>query len=206
MNKKGLVLIFLTSLALVNVGLFWAIFTGRFSIKKPAITSGASTETNSPEVNLGPKEDQNYTNYTNEEFGFSIAYLNDWDLPEEKRITPSQQHLYTINLNPDDEIYIINIYDQPSPISLGSFVRGYFDVGDGVSWTQETEINNQEALQFVLPQGGLTPTGIGAVAFRQGSYVLVIQTPIKEAPEKDLKQLVNNPIIIQLAESFQWIE
>ena len=206
MNKKSLILIILIAFVLIIGSLTLAALTGRLLIKKPAITSGVSTETDSFKTNSGLEKDQSYTQYTNEEFGFSLAYPADWDLPKEERITPPQQHLYTVSLNPSGEVYPINIYDQPSPISLGSFVRGYFDLGDSVSWTQETEINGQEALQFVLPQGGLTPTGIGAMAFRQGSYILVIQIPIKEAPEKDLKQLVNDSRLIQLTESFQWVE
>lgn len=203
MNKKGLLLIVFVILILVVIGFILVILTDRLIIKKPAIISGVSTGNNSSSIESELEADQTYTQYTNEEFGFSLAYPASWDLPQERRITPPQQYLYTLSLNPGGEVYTINIYDQPSPISLASFVRGYFNE---VSWTQETEINNQEALEFVLPEGGLTATGIGAIVFRQGSYILVIQTPIEEAPANDLKQLINDPRLTQLSESFQWVD
>jgi hypothetical protein len=206
MKKKNSILIIFLILVLVIGSFILATLTKRFLIKKPAITSGVSTETDSLKTNSESEKDQEYTQYTNEEFGFLLEYSADWALPEEERITPPQQHLYTINLSPDKEVYLINIYDQPSPISLSSFVRSYFDLGNGFIWTQETEVNGQEALQFVLPQDGLAPIGIGAVAFRQGTYILIIQTPPKEAPEDDLKQLINDSRLIQLTESFQWLE
>lgn len=202
-QKQLLVLIFLVVLALLFGGFTFAIKTGRIALgptKEPTISSGVSTEvTPTPEVTR-------CTLYTNEEYGFSLCYPVNWDLPEEEKITPSQQHLYQITLNPKGISYMVNIYDQPSPISLGSFVRNYFkDIEGGVSWTNEIEINNQEALQFFIPKAGTTPMGIGALAFRKGNYILTISTPAKKAPEGDLKQLVNEETLTRLADSFQWV-
>jgi len=128
-------------------------------------------------------------------------------LPEEEKIAPSEQHLYQITLNPKGISYMVNIYDQPSPIPLESFVRNYFkDIEGGVSWTNGVEINNQEALQFFIPKAGTTPMGIGAVAFRKGSYILTISAPAKKVPEGDLEQLVNESTLTQLTESFNWVQ
>ncbi|MBU3957096.1 hypothetical protein KKI19_02385 [Patescibacteria group bacterium] len=204
-QKQPLVLIFLVVLALLFGGLTFAIKTGRITLgptKEPTISSGVSTE-----VTPTPEDSSRCTLYTNEEYGFSLCYQINWDLPEEEKITPSQQHLYQITLNPDGMSYMVNIYDQPSPISLGSFVRNYFqDIESGVSWTNDIEINDQEALQFFIPKAGTTPMGIGAVAFRKGSYILTISTPAQKAPEGDLKQLVNEETLTQLAESFNWVK
>jgi len=102
---------------------------------------------------------------------------------------------------------MVNIYGQPSPISLGSFVRDYFkDVEAGVSWSDDVEINDQEALEFVISKTSTEPLGIGAVAFRKENYILTISTPAKKVPEGDLKKVVNDEILVRLTESFQWIE
>lgn len=205
MNKKQpLVLIFLGVLVLLLGGLTFAIRTGRITLgptKEAAISSGVSTE-----VTPTPETSQ-CTFYTNEEYGFSLCYPVNWDLPEEEKITPSQQHLYQITLNPKRISYMVNIYDQPSPISLESFVRNYFqDIEGGVSWTNDTEINNQEALQFYISKAGIAPMGIGAVAFRKNSYILTISAPAKKALDGDLKQLVNEPTLTRLVDSFEWVQ
>lgn len=204
-QKQPLVLIFLVILALLFGGLTFAIKTGRIALrpaKEPTISSGVSIE-----VTPTPEDSSRCTLYTNEEYGFSLCYPVNWDLPEEEKITPPQQHLYQISLNPKGMSYMVNIYDQPSPISLESFVRNYFqDVEAGVSWTNEIEINSQEALQFFIPKAGTAPTGIGAVAFRKGNYILTISTPAQKVPEGDLKQLVNELTLTRLAESFEWIQ
>lgn len=205
MNKKQpLVLIFLVMLALLFGGLTFAIKTGRIALgpaKEATISSGVTTEA-SPTPGA-----TRCTFYTNEEYGFSLCYPVNWDLPEEEKITPSQQHLYQITLNPKGISYMVNIYDQPSPIPLESFVRNYFkDIEGGVGWTNDIEINNQEALQFFIPKAGATPMGIGAVAFRKGSYILTISTPAKKVPEGDLEQLVNEPTLTRLTESFEWVD
>lgn len=205
MDKRQLkIFIVLIILVLVFSGVTLGLRTGRLSLgpaKEATISSGVTTEA-SP-----TSEATRCTLYTNEEYGFSLCYPVNWDLPEEVKITPSQQHLYQISLNPDGMSYMVNVYDQPSPISLGSFVRNYFkDVEAGVSWTNDVEINDQEALQFFIPKAGTIPMGIGAVAFRKGSYVLTISTPAQKAPEGDLKQLVNEETLTRLADSFQWID
>lgn len=197
--------VFIVILVLVLSGIGLCFQTRRFfsnRVKEATISSGVSTETNS-----FPTASPACTIYTNEEYGFSLCYLADWSLPKEEKITPSQQHLYQITLNPKGISYMINIYDQPSPVSLGSFVRSYFKgIEGGVSWTNDIEINNQKALQFFIPKMGARPMGIGAVAFRKGSYILTFSTPAKSVPEGDLKQLVNENTLTQLVESFQWVE
>jgi len=192
-------------LALLFGGFTFAIKTGRIALgpaKEATISSGVTTE-GSP-----PLEDSSRcTLYTNEEYGYSLCYPINWDLPEEEKITPSQQHLYQIVLNPKGISYMVNIYDQPSPIPLESFIRNYFqDIEGGVSWTNDIEINDQEALQFFIPKAGTTPMGIGAVAFRKGSYILTISSPAKKVPDGDLEQLVNEPTLTRLAESFEWVD
>lgn len=205
MNKQWGIFIVLIVLALLFGSLTFAIRTGRIALgptKEATISSGVTTE-----ASPAPEVSSRCTLYTNEEYGFSLCYPVNWAFPKEEKVTPLQQHLYQISLNPDGMSYMVNIYDQPSPISLGSFVRDYFkEVEAGVSWTNDIEINNQEALQFFIPKAGTTPTGIGAVAFRKGSYILTISTPAKKAPEGDLKQLVNEETLIRLANSFQWID
>ena len=195
MKKRGVFLV-LMALVFVSLGLFYLIKTGRVTFKspkEPAITSGVATEDSIS------SQDRRTTLYTNEEFGFSLRYSVNWELPEEKRITPPQQHLYQIVFPPDG--YQIDLYDQPSPISLGSFVRSYFPE---VNWNQEIIINQQEGLQFVLSQSG--GKGTGAVALRKASYILVISTPEKKAPEGGWQTLVQDETLTRLVESFQWLE
>lgn len=203
-QKQPLVLMFLVVLALLFGGFTFAVKTGRITLgpaKEPTISSGVTTEA-SPTPGA-----TRCTLYTNEEYGFSLCYPVNWDLPEEEKIAPSQQHLYQITLNPKGISYMVNIYDQPSPISLDSFVCNYFkDIEGGVSWTNDIKINNQEALQFFIPKAGTTPMGIGAVAFRKGSYILTISSPAQKVPEGDLRQLVNELALTRLAESFEWVE
>lgn len=204
MKKNWGILIFLIILSLLFGGFTWGIKTGRIALgpaKEATISSGVTTE-----ASPAPEISSRCTLYTNEEYGFSLCYPINWALPKEEKITPSQQHLYQITLNPDGMSYMVNIYDQPSPISLGSFVRNYFqDIESGVSWTNDIEINDQEALQFFIPKAGTTPMGIGAVAFRKGSYILTISSPAQKVPEGDLEQLVNESTLTRLAESFEWV-
>jgi len=195
MKKRGVFLV-LMALVFVSLGLFYLIKTGRVAFKspkEPAITSGVATEDSIS------SQDRRTTLYTNEEFGFSLSYPVNWELPEEKRITPPQQHLYQIVFPPEG--YQINLYDQPSPISLGSFVRSYFPE---VSWSQEAIINQQESLQFVLSRDG--GKGMGAVALRKASYILVLSTPEKKALAGDWLSLVQDETLTRLVESFQWLE
>lgn len=183
-------------LVFVSLGLFYLIKTDQVTLKsnkESAITSGVATE------ELIPSQNSQTTLYTNEEFDFSLNYSVDWDLPEEKRIVPPQQHLYQIVFKPEE--YKIDIYDQPSPISLGSFVRDYFSE---LIWNQEVIINQQECLQFVLSQEGTK--GIGAVALRKGNHILVISAPEKKVSAGNWRQLVQDEILIRLVESFQWLE
>jgi hypothetical protein len=180
---------------LIFAGVSWGVKNGRLSFRKADISSGISTK-----ATPRPKTDTSCTLYTNIEYGFSICYPLDWALPEEEKITPSQQHLYQITLNPYGEAYLIDLYDQPSPVSLEDFVRNYFPE---VNWSSEVTINDREALQFVLSQKG---SNIGAVAFKKANSILIISTPEKKPQEDNWQQLANDEILTQLRESFQWVE
>lgn len=201
MVKKWLGLVLL----LVFIGLSLGFIASRFSERQPQETepsSGASAAA-SPTPDLNPA----CTRYTNEGYGFSVCYPLQWRLPEEGKVAPPQQHLYQIILDPGGEEYLIDIYNQPAPVSLGSFVRDYFkDVEAGVSWTNDLEIGGQKALQFFIPKMGARAVGIGAVAFRKEGYILTLSTPAKRVPEGDLKQLVNEATLTQLARSFEWVD
>lgn len=198
MKKVGLILILMA----VSLSLGFAFDRFWFKSSEEAVPSEASSEP-SPTAEPIPL----CTRYTNGEYNFSLCYPLEWALPQEETITPPQQHLYQISLNPNGESYLVNIYDQPTPVSLGSFVRDYFKgVETGISWTNEVEINGQKALQFFLPMSGAMPVGIGGIAFRKGPYILTLTTPEKRIPGGDFKQIVNEETLTQLAESFEWIE
>jgi hypothetical protein len=194
MKKRGGFLL-LVVLVFVSLGFFVLFKTGRWQQfkKEPAITSGVSSEESSF------SQENRTTLYINEEFGFSLRYPANWELPNEKKITPFQQHLYQIVFPPEG--YQIDIYDQPSLISLSSFVRDYFPE---VTWSQETIVNQQEGFQFVLSQGGTK--GIGVIALRKGSFILVISTPEKEASEGNWSLLVQDETLTKLVASFQWLK
>lgn len=190
-------------LAFGAIGL--AAVMGRLPLKQGK--KGTTPTKTSLEVTPTPELSSKCTRYTNEEYGFSLCYPLEWAIPVEGWIEPPHQHLHQVVLDPLGEGYLVDIYNQPTPVSLGSFVRDYFkDIEAGVSWTDDVEINGQEALQFFLPKMGVKPMGTGAVAFRKKSYVLTISTPVKEAPEGDPKKLVNEAILTRLVESFEWIE
>lgn len=204
MKKNWGVLIILTILLLISLGLFLAIKNEWLTFgptKEPTISSGVSTETG-----LDSEGGYRTTHYTNEEFGFSLNYPSNWALPEEEQITPSQQHLYHITLNPQgEERYYVDIYDQPSPISLRSFVANYFkEIESGPSKIAEAIINGEEAVRFVMRIPSMTgPTGMPHIAFKKGPYVLILsRTAIKAEPEEILRDKILNII----AESFQWVE
>jgi hypothetical protein len=138
------------------------------------------------------------THYSNEEFGFSLAYPVAWNLPQETKITPPQQHLYQIVLNPGRTEYFVDIYHQMMPLPLANFVRDYFP---DVSWSGEQKINGQDVVKFFLPQTGLEPAGAAGVAFAKGNDILVISTPVLKG-EKE--KVINDPVLKQIAESFVW--
>lgn len=198
MKKEGLILVLAG--AVLSLGFAFDRFRLKpFEEEAPSVVSLEPSPT--------PESVPLCTRYTNGEYSFSLCYPLEWALPEEEAIIPPQQHLYQITLNPQSENYLIDIYDQPAPISLGSFVRDYFQGAEtSVSWTNEVEIKGQEALQFFLPRTGAMPVGIGGIAFRKGPYVLTITTPEKRLSEGDFKQIVNEKTLTQLAESFEWAE
>lgn len=138
------------------------------------------------------------THYSNKEFGFSLAYPVEWSLPQETKITPPQQHLYQIILNPQGTQYFIDIYRQMMPLPLVNFVRDYFSEAN---WVEEQKIGSQDVVRFFLPKSGLEPTGSAGMAFAEGNDVLVISTPIVRG---DKDSVVNDPVLNQLAESFSW--
>jgi len=77
-----------------------------------------------------------------------LVYPVEWNLPKETKITPPQQHLYQIILNPQGNQYFIDIYRQMMPLPLANFVRDYFSEAN---WIEEQKINEQEVVKFFLP-------------------------------------------------------
>lgn len=138
------------------------------------------------------------TKYTNQEFGFSLAYPAEWHLPQETKINPPQQHLYQIVLNPGRTEYFVDIYRQMMPLPLTNFIRNYFTEAN---WAEEQKIGSQDVVRFFLPKVGLEPAGAAGVAFAKGNDVLVISTPVLKG-EKE--KIINDQILNQLAESFVW--
>lgn len=139
------------------------------------------------------------THYSNKEFGFSLAYPVAWNLPQETKINPPQQHLYQIILNYSGETeYFVDIYRQMMPLPLGNFVRDYFSEAN---WIEEQKINEQEVVRFFLPKAGLESNGAAGVAFAKDNDVLVISTLVLKG-EKE--KIINDTILNQLAESFAW--
>jgi len=205
--ERRLTGVFIVAVILVLVfgAIGLAAVMGRLPLKQSK--KGTTPTKTSLEVTPTPKLSSQCTRYTNEEYGFSLCYPLEWAIPLEGWIEPPHQHLHQVVLDPLGESYLVDIYSQPTPVPLGSFVRDYFkDIGAGVGWTDDVEINSQEALQFFLPKMGVKPLGVGAVAFRKEGYVLTISTPVKEAPEGDPKQLANEAILTRLVESFEWVE
>lgn len=145
------------------------------------------------------------TRYTNEEFGFSLSYPAGWRIPVEGRIEPPRQHLYQIALNPGTEAqFLVDIYDQPSPIPLSSFVEGFFaDIEDGPSEIVETTINDNEAIKFFMAKLGLTSQGAGKTGFRKGAYIVIISTPLIKG---SASAVLADETLSALSESFEWVE
>lgn len=149
---------------------------------------------------LTPTPTMVLTKYTNQEFGFSLSYPAEWNLPQETKITLPQQHLYQIILNPGGMEYFVDIYRQMMPLPLANFIRNYFSEAD---WFEEQKIGEQNVVRFFLPKGGLEPSGTVGVAFAKSNDVLVISTSVLKG-EKE--KIVNDPVLNQLAGSFAWQE
>ncbi len=196
MNKRFVVIIIFI-LALVTFLVF-------FSIKRGFRSFDSKIE-NQLEMEISPTPTAvvKFTNYTNQEYGFSFSYPAFWDLPLEEKITPSQEHLYQITLNPTKVNYFVDLYSQPLTISLESFLRGYFkDFEGGVSWTQKARINNYEIIKFFIPKAALEPTGKGGFAFRKGELILIISTSIVRGQREEV---FSNGVFLNLVESFSWL-
>ena len=140
------------------------------------------------------------TKYTNQEFGFSFDYPAEWSLPQETKITPPQQHLYQIILNPQGTQYFIDLYRQMMPLPLTNFVRDYFAEAN---WSEEQKINEQNVAKFFLPKLGLEPNGTAGIAFTKGNNVLIISTSVVKGNKEEI---INDAVLNQLAESFAWQE
>lgn len=189
MAKKRILIIFILIIFLGFLG--WLI-KGKINLSSDSqkITQENPLPTPTPIIPL--------TKYSNQEFGFSLAYPAEWSLPQEKKINPPQQHLYQIIFNPQGEEYFIDIYRQMMPLPLTNFVRNYFTEAN---WSEEQKINEQNVVKFFLPKLGLEPTGSAGMAFAKGNDVLVISTSnLKGEKEK----IINDLILNQIAESFTW--
>ena len=191
MAKKRILIIFILIIFLGFLG--WLV--------KSKINLSSSSQKITQENPLPtPTTTITLTKYTDQEFGFSLAYPNEWSLPKETKITPPQQHLYQIIFNPGGIQYFVDIYQQMMPLPLGNFIRDYFPEAN---WSEEQKINNQNIVKFFLPKSGLEPSGMAGIAFAKGNDVLVISTPILKG-EKE--KIINDSILNQLAQSFVWQE
>lgn len=199
MNKKTLILLLI--LLFVVAGTM-ALLSGQISLprlgpaKEEVATVGGKIEAQPPTLTA-------WTRYTDEEFGFSLSYPSDWGIPVEGWIEPPSQHLHQIVLNPDtEEQYLVDIYSQPSPISLINFINAYFgEIEAGPSEIEEVTINGNEAVKFFMAKAGLTPKGIGKIGFRKNPYIVIISTPLTEG---ETKTILADEDLNQIAESFEW--
>ena len=191
MAKKRILIIFIL---IIFLG-----FLGWLAKSKINLPSGSQKITQENPLPI-PTSTIVLTKYTNQEFGFSLAYPVEWNLPKETKITPPQQHLYQIIFNPGGEEYFIDIYRQMMPLPLTNFVRNYFTEA---SWSEEQKINEQNVVRFFLPKSGLEPNGTAGIAFAKGNDVLVILTSILKG-EKE--KIINDTILNQLTGSFVWQE
>lgn len=175
------------------LSLFFSGIIFRFTRKKPVVQPSFLPILPTPTIV------SDWVEFNNKKYGFSLSYPLTWNPPEEKEISPPQQHLKQFILDSGKEEYLVDVYEQSLPVSLSSFVRDYFDEA---SWIKE----NQPAVQFFIPKMGAEPVGIAGIAFQKKGLVLTISTPIKNVPGGDLKSLVNEPILTQMVESFRWTE
>ena len=196
MNKRFVVIIILI-LALVTLLVF-------FSIKRGFRSFDGKIE-NQLEMKISPTPTVvvKFTNYTNQKYGFSFSYPAFWDLPLEEKITPSQEHLYQITLNPTRVNYFIDLYSQPLTISTESFLRDYFkDFEGGVSWLDRESINNKQAVKFFITKAALEPTGKAGIAFRRGDLIFIMSTSFIRGEKGEV---FSNEAFLNLVESFSWL-
>ena len=191
MAKKRILIIFILIIFLGFLG-----WLAKSKINLPSDSQNVTQENPLPTPTITTA----LTKYSNQEFGFSLAYPNEWSLPKETKITPPQQHLYQIIFNPGGEEYFVDIYSQMMPLPLVNFVRNYFTEAN---WSEEQKINEQNVVKFFLPKSGLEPSGMAGIAFAKGNDVLVISTSnLKGEKEK----IINSSVLNQLAESLAWQE
>lgn len=200
-NKKKVLISILTLIVIALIVMGIIVF---FRPDKPR-TQGSQSVVEK----ITPTPILTLTHYSNKEFGFSFDYPAEWNLPQETKVTPPQQHFYQIVLNPQGNQYFIDIYRQMMPLPLANFVRDYFAEAN---WSEEQKINNQNIVKFFLPKSGLEPSGSAGVAFAKGNKedlvsrlarndVLVISTSILKG-EKE--KIINDLILNQIAASFAW--
>ena len=191
MAKKRILII---ALIIIFLGFLGWLAKGKINLLSSPqnVTQENSLPTPTPTIVL--------TKYTNQEFGFSLAYPAEWSLPQETKIIPPQQHFYQIILNPGGVQYFIDIYRQMMPLPLANFVRDYFTEAN---WSEEQKINEQNVVRFFLPKSGLEPSGSAGIAFAKDNNVLVISiSNLKGEKEK----IINDEILNQMAESFAWLK
>ena len=189
MAKKRILIIFIL---IILLGFFGWLIKGKINL-----SSGSQKITQENPLPI-PTSTIILTKYTNQEFGFSLAYPVEWNLPKETKITPPQQHLYQIILNPQGVQYFVNIYRQMMPLPLVNFIRDYFPEAN---WSEEQKINEQNVVKFFLPKSGLEPSGTAGMTFAKDNDVLIISTPVLKG-EKE--KIINDPVLNQLTEGFNW--
>jgi len=193
--KKRTTSIFLFTIILIFFLVIF-VFQGGFKFQKEEIKNQLQEVTPTPnEISV--------TKYSNQEYGFLIEYPSLWSLPLEEKITPSQEHLYRITLNPQGVNYFIDFYKQPITISEESFLRDYFkDFEGGVNYLNREIINNKQAVKFFVPKAGLEPQGKSGVVFRQDDLIVIISTSIIKGGKEEI---FKNENFLNLVESFDWL-
>jgi hypothetical protein len=195
MNKRLLVIIFFVSALIIFLVFFF--LKGGFKFSERGIENQLkATPTPTAVISL--------TKYSHQKYNFSIEYPAFWSLPLEEEITPSQEHLYQITLNPQEINYFIDLYKQPMTVSVESFLRDYFkDFEGGVSYLNREKINNHQAVEFFIPKAALEPTGKAGVAFRKDDLILILSTSFIHGEKEDV---FTNETFANLIKSFTWLD
>ena len=179
------------------------IFLVFFFIKGGFNSSERKIENQLQEITPIPTQ-VSVTKYSNQEYGFLIEYPSLWSLPLEEEITPSQEHLHQITLNPQGVNYFIDLYKQPVTVSEESFLRDYFkDFEGGITYLNRERINNKQAVKFFIPKAGLEPQGKAGIVFRQDDLILIISTSIAKGEKEEI---FKNESFLNLIESFNFLK